>query len=180
MKKAPISILIVVIVAFIQLLVIACASTSIFSPSKNSEQNTVVVQTVNARLTQSVFETVVAQLTDVSGPDDAGQPRVDTAIPSQEQQALTAAPQSPTPEPSSIETQFPTATFTVTATSQPCEKASFVEHVTIPEDAEVYSGAIFKKTWRLKNTGSCEWTPEFQLKYIEGERMDAPDTKNTG
>ncbi len=34
-------------------------------------------------------------------------------------------------------------------------------------------GQDFAKTWRLRNTGTCAWEPDFQLVYVNGNRAEA-------
>lgn len=52
-----------------------------------------------------------------------------------------------------------------------CNAASFIADVTIPDGTYINPGAPFTKTWRLKNTGTCAWTPTYALAYFTGERM---------
>jgi len=77
---------------------------------------------------------------------------------------------SPTTTPSA--TNAPSATPTLI----PCNRAQFVSDVTVPDGTVFAPGATFKKTWRLKNTGSCTWTSGYVLIFDHGDRMDAPDT----
>src|SRR5688572_18810473 len=62
----------------------------------------------------------------------------------------------------------PTVTFTpiatiavlstATNTPVPCNQASFVSDVTIPDNTSITVNDGFTKTWKLKNVGSCTWT----------------------
>ncbi|MBN2502787.1 MAG: hypothetical protein JXB38_18555 [Anaerolineales bacterium] len=52
--------------------------------------------------------------------------------------------------------------------------ASLVEHVTIPPGSVVTPGAPFEKVWKLRNDGTCVWTPEYTLVFDSGELMGAP------
>lgn len=61
-----------------------------------------------------------------------------------------------------------------TATSLPCNRASFVEDVTIPDNTNITVGKAFTKTWRLKNVGSCTWTSGYQLIFDSGDQMGGP------
>jgi len=55
---------------------------------------------------------------------------------------------------------------TPTATPEGCTlDARFVEDVTIPDDSVLDPGAEFRKTWRLRNTGTCDWEPGTQLVF---------------
>lgn len=135
---------------------------------------TIAAATIAARLTQSIYETTIAQLTQVA-PTATG-----------------AAPQDTnTPAP----TNTPLATFTPVATAVPptktpvpipCNAASFVADVTIPDWSSIYAGESFVKTWKVKNAGSCAWTSEYKIFFHSGNQMQAaasvafPGTVNPG
>ena len=55
-----------------------------------------------------------------------------------------------------------------------CDWAQFVADVTVPDGMRFDPGATFKKTWRLKNIGTCTWTTSYSLVFDSGERMGAP------
>jgi len=107
-----------------------------------------------------------------------------TAIVSQappEAASDTPLPASETPPPPSetlaaTATLTSTSTSTVTLTPQPCDAAAFVKDVTYPDGSEVFLGASFTKTWRLKNVGTCTWTSGYKLIFDSGDRMSAPDS----
>ena len=50
-------------------------------------------------------------------------------------------------------------------------KATFLEDVTIPDGAFLLPGESFEKIWRLKNTGSCKWTEDYELVFVEGDPL---------
>jgi hypothetical protein len=78
---------------------------------------------------------------------------------------------SPTPLLSS---PLPSATPDSTVAG-PCDyDASFVIDVTIPDDTHLAAGTEFVKTWRLRNTGTCDWGNEFEFILVDGERMGGP------
>jgi hypothetical protein len=86
-------------------------------------------------------------------------------------------PASPTVEiiPSATPTTPPTATSTPAAspTSTTCtNQAEFINDVTIPDNTEVLTGQEFIKTWRLKNSGTCSWTKEYALIFVDGDNMN--------
>ncbi|MCJ7532244.1 MAG: NBR1-Ig-like domain-containing protein [Anaerolineales bacterium] len=64
----------------------------------------------------------------------------------------------------------PTALVTSTATCQ--DKVGTVKDVTYPDGDQVQAGKSFVKTWRLKNAGTCTWTPKYTLVFLGKERMD--------
>jgi hypothetical protein len=84
----------------------------------------------------------------------------------------------PTPTPPTP----PTAAPELTATSeqpplqpQDCTyNATFVKDVSIPDNTELAPSAEFVKTWRLRNSGTCNWGPGFKLVFVEGDQMGSP------
>lgn len=71
-------------------------------------------------------------------------------------------------------TLTPSLTPTITQTMIPCDRASFVKDVTIPDGEEMSPNENFTKTWRLKNTGSCTWTSGYALVFDSGDSMSGP------
>ncbi len=63
------------------------------------------------------------------------------------------------------ETPIPTNTVDCT------NSAVFVADVTIPDNSEIPLGTAFTKTWRVKNTGTCIWGPDYTLSHYSGDRM---------
>ncbi|HVN15907.1 MAG TPA: NBR1-Ig-like domain-containing protein [Anaerolineales bacterium] len=59
-----------------------------------------------------------------------------------------------------------------------CDWAQFVADVTVPDGTTYAPGASFRKTWRLKNIGSCAWTTSYALVFDSGERFGAPAAVN--
>jgi hypothetical protein len=55
-----------------------------------------------------------------------------------------------------------------------CDKAQFISDVTVPDGTTFAPGATFKKTWRLKNIGTCTWTTGYFLVFSSGEKMGGP------
>jgi hypothetical protein len=55
-----------------------------------------------------------------------------------------------------------------------CDKAQFITDVTVPDGSTFAAGATFKKTWRLKNIGTCTWTTGYSLVFSSGEKMGGP------
>jgi hypothetical protein len=64
----------------------------------------------------------------------------------------------------------PTPTNTVPP-SACSDKAAFVADVTVPDGSLYTAGTTFKKTWRLKNIGTCTWTPSYALVFSSGDQM---------
>ena len=93
----------------------------------------------------------------------------------------TVAQFTPIEQPSlySTDTNHPTNSVhsTDSAIAIPCNRAEFVNDVTILDGTQVSIGASFTKTWRIKNVGSCTWTSGYVLFFDHGDRMDAPGTQ---
>jgi len=68
----------------------------------------------------------------------------------------------PSPEPTAI----------TAPTSSACvDSAMFVSDVTIPDNTVFMPNIPFTKTWRLKNTGTCNWDSNYLVAYISGSTM---------
>lgn len=100
-------------------------------------------------------------------------------------QTLTALENQIQPTPTQIE-QVPTLTAmpTLEAPTQTqltgtpvslynqegCLIASSISE-TIPDDTIFDPGTSFTKTWTVMNSGTCDWTTDFQLVYLSGDQM---------
>jgi len=73
----------------------------------------------------------------------------------------------PTPEPLSAE-------------EAACLQASFVEDVTVPDGTHFDNGEPFTKTWRLRNSGTCDWPESTVLAFVSGSQMGGPDSVAVG
>lgn len=134
---------------------------------------TLVAVTVSACNGQAAANTATAPATDTE---------VATAL-----VAFTEGPpaETLTPEPvdvaaSETAAALPTATATITPgtplpTNPPdcTNRAAFVADVTIPDNTNIAGGTSFTKTWRVANTGTCVWGPNYTLSYYSGERLSA-------
>lgn len=140
------------------MLLTVLALSACYLPSKTGSVDsdavqTSVAQTVQVRQTQGAFETMVATLTAQPG---AGQPTGQ----------VTAAPTS---------TTSPLVTpVTSTPVPTPCDWASLVDDISIPDGSLLLPGQAFTKTWRLKNIGTCTWSPEYSVAFVEGSSLGAP------
>lgn len=84
----------------------------------------------------------------------------------------------------SVSTITPAATFPVVASptgsavgvtaTQDCDDADFVTDVTIQDGTVLDLGEAFTKTWRLKNAGTCSWTPSYSVVFSNGDSMSGP------
>src|SRR5512140_2023784 len=92
---------------------------------------------------------------------------------------FTAVPFPTIPPPATqapTNTQGPANTPIATATSN-CDNANFVTDVTIPDETVIDPGETFTKTWRIRNAGTCSWTPSYAVVFVSGNRMDGPSVQ---
>ncbi len=89
-----------------------------------------------------------------------------------------APPPTLTPLPALTPTATPLAPPPPTLQPTGCDKATFVTDVTVQDGTSFVPDETFTKTWRLKNSGACVWTPSYKLVYYSGDQMGAPTTVN--
>ena len=162
----------------------ACLPFGGQEPDDEKLLSTLAMQTVAAQQTQSLFETLVAQLTTtpaVLPPEQIESPTdVPTALP---RPTDTQPIPTDTPPPTATATPPPTAIPvipTATPTQVPCNLAEFVSDVTIKDGTEFAPGEAFTKTWRLRNVGSCTWNPDYELVFANGDAMGGPSAQKIG
>jgi hypothetical protein len=56
-----------------------------------------------------------------------------------------------------------------------CDAAAFVKDVTVSDGTIIRPGSSFTKTWRLQNVGTCSWTSSYELVFVSGDAMSAPN-----
>ena len=67
------------------------------------------------------------------------------------------------------------------AVASTCEDDSeFLADVTVPDDTHFVPGAAFRKTWRIRNSGTCPWDSSYRLGFLSGDRMSGPRTTPLG
>jgi hypothetical protein len=49
--------------------------------------------------------------------------------------------------------------------------AGYVADVTVPDNTEVAAGTGYVKTWRIRNSGTCDWGSGFELAFVDGDAM---------
>jgi hypothetical protein len=99
-------------------------------------------------------QTVSAQLTLVSAATPTF-PATNTPVPPPATNTPTPPPTLPPP----------------TATPGCSDEAQFVSDVTIPDNTVMTPGQNFTKTWRLRNSGSCNWTTAYDAVFVDGNAM---------
>ena len=156
----------VVAILIAALILLGCnflASSTPTPSSGNSILYTVAAQTVAAHFTETA---VLA---------------TPTAFPTVLFPTPTLIPPLPTP------TAFPTSIVLVPTPTTvyyppppppppPCNRAQFIQDVTVPDGTKYTPGVKFPKIWQVKNTGGCDWTTSYKLVFTDGSRMDAPSS----
>lgn len=139
------------------------------------------MQTLQAQATQDAFQTMVAQATQtqaattIAPTATSTQPvaPTNTTVPP----TNTSVPPTNTSVPTVIVTVVPPTPTRIppTPTPIPCNWVDFVKDVTIPDGTKIAGGTSFTKTWRLRNAGSCTWTTEYDMVFVSGDQMGAPN-----
>ncbi len=83
---------------------------------------------------------------------------------------ISEAIQSPTAPAPPTETPPPEPTTAAGCTLG----ARWVADVTVPDDTPFAPGTPFAKTWRVRNSGTCDWQPGTKLVFISGDPMGGP------
>jgi hypothetical protein len=91
----------------------------------------------------------------------------------------TVAHSSPTPTPTqdwwgTTEWKEWTATPAVTSAEGCTLDSQYVADVTTPDGTAVNPGEGFAKTWKVKNSGTCDWHAGYELVFVSGEQMSGP------
>lgn len=108
-----------------------------------------------------------------------------TVVVLQTQLAVQLAPQAdPTatlsPSATAAPTPQPTLTPDILTTPGPLYKAGPVTDVTYIDNTEVQPGTAFIKTWRIQNSGTAAWTPNFKVVFFSGDAMGGPASQSLG
>jgi hypothetical protein len=89
-------------------------------------------------------------------------------------QVAASAAGGPTAVPGATAVPGPVATAVPPVTTEAgCGlNASYVADVTVPDNTEVSPGSSFVKTWRIRNSGTCDWTAGYKLVFVGGQQMN--------
>jgi hypothetical protein len=83
----------------------------------------------------------------------------------------------PTP-PSGAQPSGSTPTGPAETGEAPCDRARFVQDISVPDNSLYAPGTAFTKTWRLRNAGTCTWTTGYRIVFDNGDAMGAPASVN--
>jgi hypothetical protein len=171
---------ILIILLIMGTLLSACDLSS--SAVSQEEMGTMAAGTVAARLTQISIQTLIAEVTQqaykTATPQFSETPTA-TLTPTITNTPVFTNTATYTLTPANTNTPTITSTPktpTATVTTVPCNSATFVSDVTVPDGTIFYTGEGFVKTWRIKNSGSCDWTTAYTFYYVNGNALSAPET----
>lgn len=140
-----------------------------------------IVNTLAAQTMQAMFSPTapVALVTATPNPTEAPA-FTPTPIPTATPLATATLAPSSTPLPTStpMPTLTPAGSETPTQTPIPCNAALFVKDVSIPDGSVIAPGTPFVKTWRLKNNGTCTWTSQYGIVFVDGSTLGSTSPVN--
>lgn len=93
------------------------------------------------------------------------------------QLALTPPTNTPSPSPSPFATlalPSPLATLALVSSTPlagstgKCDDSTWIADVTIPDKTKLDPGQKFIKTWRVQNIGTCTWTTDYKVVFLDG------------
>ena len=88
---------------------------------------------------------------------------------------ITTAPGGPTAISTFADT--PIASTPLPTNEPGCtDSAKFVSDVTVPDGTTLDQGVTYTKIWRISNSGTCAWNPNYSIVYSSGEQSGAPDS----
>lgn len=137
-----------------------------------------IVRTDPAPQPQPSF-TVLQNWTAVPGTHTIMVRTINTANVASEPAAIVITVSAGTATPPATLTPVATATATATAQVSPTlpptgvctNNSTFIADVTVPDGTVMAPGQMFQKTWRIRNSGTCNWGATEQLVFTRGEAM---------
>lgn len=78
------------------------------------------------------------------------------------------------PSVATVTGTLPTATVNSSSLGFGCNNLAFITDVNYPSGTVVKPGENFTKTWKVANTGTCEWLYVYRLTFLSGTDFDAP------
>jgi hypothetical protein len=85
-----------------------------------------------------------------------------------------------TPLTPTVTGTFSTATIDPSSLAFGCNNLAFVTDVTIPNGTVLKPKQDFGKTWKVANTGTCNWLSHYALDLVGGPAMGAKTSNNLG
>jgi hypothetical protein len=152
------------------ILLIAVLLTSC-SSAEATPQPMEVQNKINAAVAQTLaaLSTQVASVKPTDGPKE-------TPVDVKTEAAPTGAPATPAAQTGvTLLPPTPTLPKPTNVPGACTDYGAYVADITIPDGTMVPPGTQFTKTWSIRNTGSCTWTPEYNLVWIGGDIAGNPN-----
>jgi hypothetical protein len=137
-------------------------------------QHTLTVRATNA-IGATTESGIIVTVRDPSGtPQPPTVVAIATAVPiGSATPVATGAAETDVPPTNPAVTVIATATSPAPTEAPPCAlNSQFVTDITVPDGTAFTPNAVFTKTWRVRNNGSCAWE-NFGLVFISGTQMAA-------
>ena len=137
-----------------------------FAASMNQTQTAMVTPA-----TETPTPTVTVTVTPFSFDTPIAQPTVTQFVPVQVFPTLVL--------PTVTGTQY-TPTVNPSTLGSGCNNLLLIQDMTIPDGTVMLPGMDFTKTWKVANTGTCDWVYQYQLVLVSGDAMGGkPGKLNT-
>lgn len=78
-----------------------------------------------------------------------------------------------TPVTPTVTGTLPTPTVNSSALAYGCNNLAFIRDVSIPPGTVLKRREEFTKTWKVQNTGTCNWMYQYRLVLLSGDGQDA-------
>lgn len=78
-----------------------------------------------------------------------------------------------TPGSPTVTGTLPTATVNPNVLAYGCNNLAFIRDVTIPAGTVLQKNQDFTKTWKVQNTGTCNWMFQYRLALLSGDGLGA-------
>jgi hypothetical protein len=151
--------------------IVACSIQTTPTPESNIgtdqlAETLVAIQTLSAGATAVAELTQISQATPTSGSQQPGVPTPIIVATTTVAQPTLVVPTVAPPAP--------------TAISVPCNWAQYITDVTFPDYSQILPGTAFTKVWRVKNIGTCAWSPGYALVFTDGFKMQGTNPQAIG
>jgi len=148
-----------------KLALIWCGFVLVFAACSSAEGEASPTPEPEAVLTAAA-ETAFAQMT-----ENAKTLATNTAVPGQGGSEPTATQDAPSTNEGTSTISAPQPT----PITGGIDLAEFWADVNIPDGSDFNPGDEFTKVWKLRNSGTNTWTPQYGLAFFTGEQMSAPN-----
>jgi hypothetical protein len=153
-------------IVLILLFVAACGGGAPASPTADAEAiYTAAVETAHAQLTLTAMAVTDMPLATPTS----------TATPT-----VSGPTQTPLITNTPLVTNTPFSLTPIGPTQAPCDTLLFLGDVTIPDGTHFAPGEWFDKTWKVQNTGPCEWNAHYAVAYAYGDYLEGDNDKLLG